>query len=45
MINQDRMIFADFSVNSEPIAFKFCKGNCQVPIAVKRSLSYIYFKS
>ena len=26
-INQDRMIFGDFSVNSEPIFFKFYKGN------------------
>ena len=23
-INQDRMIFGDFSVNSEPIFLKFC---------------------
>ena len=26
-INQDRMIFGDFSVNSKPISFKFCKGH------------------
>ena len=26
-INQDRMIFGDFSVNSEPIFFKFCEGH------------------
>ena len=26
-INQDRMIFGDFSVNSEPIFFKFYKGH------------------
>ena len=26
-INQDRMIFGDFSVNSEPIFLKFCKGH------------------
>ena len=26
-INQDRMIFGDFSVNSEPILLKFCKGH------------------
>ena len=26
-INQDRMIFGDFSVNSKPIFFKFCKGH------------------
>ena len=26
-INQDRMIFGDFSVNSEPIILKFCKGH------------------
>ena len=26
-INQDRMIFGDFSVNSKPISFKFCKGD------------------
>ena len=26
-INQDRMIFGDFSVNSEPIFFKFRKGH------------------
>ena len=25
-INQDHMIFADFSVNSEPISLKFRKG-------------------
>ena len=24
-INQNRMIFGDFSVNSTPISFKFCK--------------------
>ena len=24
--NQDRMIFANFSVNFEPISLKFCKG-------------------
>ena len=27
MINQDRMIFGDFSVNFEPISLKFCKGH------------------
>ena len=26
-INQDRMIFGDFSVKSEPIFLKFCKGH------------------
>ena len=26
-INQDRMIFGDFSLNSEPIFLKFCKGH------------------
>ena len=26
-INQDRMIFSDFSVNSEPIFLKFRKGH------------------
>ena len=26
-INQDRMIFGDFSVNSEPIFLKICKGH------------------
>ena len=26
-INQDRMIFGDFSVNSKPISFKLCKGH------------------
>ena len=26
-INQDRMIFGDFSVNSKPIFFKFCEGH------------------
>ena len=26
-INKDRMIFGDFSVNSEPIFLKFCKGH------------------
>ena len=26
-INQDRMIFGDFSVNSEPIFLKFWKGH------------------
>ena len=26
-INQDRMIFGYFSVNSEPIFLKFCKGH------------------
>ena len=26
-INQDRMIFGDFSVNSEPIFLKFSKGH------------------
>ena len=26
-INQDRMIFGDFSVISEPIFLKFCKGH------------------
>ena len=26
-INQDRMILSDFSVNSEPIVLKFCKGH------------------
>ena len=29
-LNQDRMFFADFSVNSEPIFLKFNSGkNCQ----------------
>ena len=27
MINQDRMIFDDFSVNFEPISLKFCRGH------------------
>ena len=27
MINQDRMIFGDLSVNSKPISLKFCKGH------------------
>ena len=27
MINQDRMIFGDFTANSQPISFKFCKGH------------------
>ena len=27
MIEQDHMIFNDFSVNSKPISFKFCKGH------------------
>ena len=27
LINQDCMIFADFSVNFEPISLKFCKGH------------------
>ena len=27
MINQDRMIFGDFSVNFEPIPLKFCRGH------------------
>ena len=26
MINQDRMIFGDFSVNFDPISLKFCRG-------------------
>ena len=26
-INQDRIIFKDFSVNSKPIVLKFCKGH------------------
>ena len=26
-INQDRMIFGDFSINSEPIFLKFCKSH------------------
>ena len=26
-LKQDRMIFADFTVNSEPIFLKFCKGH------------------
>ena len=26
-INQDRMIFGDFSVNSKPNSFAFCKGH------------------
>ena len=26
-INQDRMIFGDFSINSKPIFLKFCKGH------------------
>ena len=27
MLNQDRMFFVNFSVNFEPISFKFCKGH------------------
>ena len=27
MINKDRIIFGDFSVNSKPISCKFCKGH------------------
>ena len=27
MINQDRMILGDFSVNFEPISLKFCKDH------------------
>ena len=27
MINQDHMIFGDFSVNFEPISLKFCRGH------------------
>ena len=27
LINQDRMIFGDFSVNFEPISLKFCKSH------------------
>ena len=27
MINQDRMIFSNFSVNFEPISLEFCKGH------------------
>ena len=27
MINQDHMIFGDFSANSYPRSFKFCKGH------------------
>ena len=40
MIHKNLMFSADFSVNSEPIAFKFCKGYCQVPILKNRRIIF-----
>ena len=47
-INQDHMIFGDFSVNSEPIFFLILQRPffIQILTAVKISQNYIfYFKS
>ena len=44
--NQDRMTVADFSVNSEPISFKFCKGkfSSQILTSVKNLQNIELFK-
>ena len=38
MINQDRMIFADCSVNFKPISLKFCKGYFAIQILTRLEL-------
>ena len=38
-INQDRMIFGDFSINSKPIFFKFCKRSFFIQILTALKIS------